>query len=93
MDTYKNTLEKAKKIIEGLVISPEDKALLLERVAGLSLTSMEAFVLMLEKDPSEISVIIEKMHQWIAAGNNPDEKQKVIEDNKRELLGVIAQEG
>jgi hypothetical protein len=92
MNTYKETLEAAKKIIEGLAISAEDKAMLSERVPHLSFDALEVFVWTLEKDPSDISAILQKTRQWMAAQTDPVEIQKAIDKDKKELEDAIAAE-
>jgi hypothetical protein len=93
MNTYKETLEAARKIIESLSISKEDKALLLERIPHLSFDALEVFVWTLEKDPSDISAILQKTRQWMAAQTDPVEIQKAIEKDKKELEELMASEG
>jgi hypothetical protein len=93
MNTYKETLETARKIIESLAISKEDKDLLMERIPHLSFDALEVFVWTLEKDPSDVSVILQKTRQWMAAQIDPVEIQKAIEKDKKELEELMASEG
>ncbi|MFA5831593.1 MAG: hypothetical protein WC878_07240 [Candidatus Paceibacterota bacterium] len=93
MNTYKETLEAARKIIETLAISEEDKAMLMERIPHLSFDALEVFVWTLEKDPSDISTILQKTRQWMAAQTDPVEIQKAIEKDKKELEEMMASEG
>jgi len=92
MNTYKETLETAKKIIEGLPISAEDKALLLERVPHLSFDALEVFVWTLEKDPADVSTLIQKTRQWIVSQSDPIEIQNAIDKDKKEIEAAIAEE-
>jgi len=92
MNTYKETLETAKKIIEELPISAEDKALLLERVPHLSFDALEVFVWTLEKDPADVSILIQKTRQWIASQSDPVEIQNAIDKDKKEMEAAIAKE-
>ena len=92
MNTYKETLETAKKIIEELPISAEDKALLLERVSHLSFDALEVFVWTLEKDPADVSILIQKTRQWIASQSDPVEIQNAIDKDKKEMEAAIAKE-
>lgn len=92
MNTYKETLEEAKKIIERLSISTEDKALLFERIPHLSFDALEIFVWTLEKEPTDVTDIIQKTRQWMAAQSDPVEVQKAIEKDKKELEEAIAAE-
>lgn len=92
MNTYKETLETAKKIIEGLPISAEDKALLLERVPHLSFDALEVFVWTLEKDPADVSTLIQKTRQWIASQSDPVEIQNAIDKDKKEIEAAIAEQ-
>ena len=90
MNTYKETLETAKKIIDGLDISAEDKALLHERVPKLSFDALEVFMWALEKDPSDVSSLIQKTRQWMSSQNDPIAIQKAIDKDKKELEEAIA---
>lgn len=92
MNTYKETLETAKKIIEGLPISVEDKALLNERAPKLSFDALEVFVWTLEKDPTDVSAVIQKTRQWMSAQSDPIEIQKAIDKDKKELEELLAAE-
>lgn len=92
MNTYKETLEEAKKTIEGLKISAEDKALLLERVPKLSFDALEVFVWTLEKDSSDVSALIQKTRQWMSSQSDPIEVQKAIDKDKKEIEDAIVAE-
>ncbi len=85
MNTYKETLETAKRVIDGLDISAEDKALLHERVPRLSFDALEIFVWTLEKEPADVATLIQKTRQWMESQNDPIAIQKAIEKDKKEL--------
>jgi hypothetical protein len=91
MNTYKEMIEKAKKLIEESKISSEEKSFLNELVPKLSLDMLEIFVWTIEADPSSTSDIVEKTRKLIASATDSVEMKKAIEADKKEFEKLLAE--
>jgi hypothetical protein len=92
MNSYKEMLEQAKKLIEESALSGEDKAFLNDLTPKLSLDMLEIFIWTIEEDSSSTSAIVEKTRRLISSATDSVELRKAIDADKKEMERLMMEE-
>lgn len=91
MNSYKEMLEQAKKLISESALSVEDKQFLSELVPRLSLEMLEIFIWTIEEDSSSTSAIVEKTRRLISSATDSVEMKKALDTDKKEMERLMAE--
>lgn len=92
MNSYKEMLEQAKKLISESALTAEDKAFLGGLVPRLSLDMLEIFIWTIEEDSSSTSAIVEKTRRLVSSATDSVELRKAIDADKKEMERLMMEE-